>query len=350
MAGGSDDMSPGPNAPAGRPGRNRSEPMPVKYWSSAGLVLTYWCNARCASCYLCCGPERSDEMTVKTALRLWRQLVEASPHGCRIHITGGEPFGNWPRLLELCRGARDEGLGPLEKIETNAFWASDADTVRRRVEALAEAGMRKLAISADPYHQQYVPIERCRLAAEVAGAILGADRVQVRWRDWLSEGCDTSAMSVPDREALFARWASSGRDRLNGRSAKTLTRQAQLNPPSAFADMSCKAALLRSRHVHVDGAGRVMPGTCAGIVLGFADESGIADLWQSLECQPDRWPVVSTLARGGPVALLAQAEHAGFLPDVGYAGKCHLCWAVRRHLAGRGMFDRALGPKWMYFE
>ena len=328
--------------------RNRSEPMPVKYWSSAGLMLTTWCNARCASCYLCCGPDRADEMTVASALRLWRQLIEASPHGCRIHISGGEPFGNWPGLIDLCRRARAEGLGPLEKIETNAFWATGEQTVRRRVAALAEAGMGKLSISADPYHQQFVPIKRCRLAARVAGEVLGVERVRVRWRDWLADGYDTDAMSDHRREALFARWASSGRDRLCGRAAEMLTSGAQLKTPEALADNSCRAALLRSRHVHVDPSGRVMPGTCAGIVLGQAHPASIADLWRALESDWDERPVVSALALGGPAALLERARADGFVPRDGYAGKCHLCWDIRRHLAGRGLFERALGPKWMY--
>ena len=322
--------------------------MAVKYWSFAGLMLTYWCNARCASCYLRCGPERGEEMTVETALRLWRQLIDASPHGCRVHLSGGEPFGDWPGLIDLCRRARAEGLAPLAKIETNAFWAADEAIVRRRVEALDEAGMVKLSISADPFHQQFVPLEHCRLAARVAADVLGADRVQVRWREWLADGCDTDAMSHDDRRALFARWAATGRDRLGGRAVDELAPQMQRKPAEAFADTQCRQALLRSKHVHADAAGRVMPGTCAGIVLGQADAMSIAEVWQALEAEWDRRPVISALARGGPVALLDQAVACGFVPRDGYAGKCELCWDIRRHLAWGGMFARTLGPTWLY--
>ncbi|MHC4561463.1 MAG: hypothetical protein ACYS8X_01680, partial [Planctomycetota bacterium] len=75
--------------------------MPVKYWSSAGLMLTQWCNASCASCYLGCDPHRRDDMGVEEALALWRQLIAASPHGCRVHLTGGEPFGRWESLIAV---------------------------------------------------------------------------------------------------------------------------------------------------------------------------------------------------------------------------------------------------------
>ena len=323
--------------------------MPVKYWSFAGLMLTYWCNARCASCYVRCAPDRGEEMSVETALRLWRQLIDASPHGCRIHLSGGEPFGDWPGLIALCRRAAAGGLAPLEKVETNAFWATDEAIVRRRVEALAAAGMVKLSISADPYHQQFVPIERCRLAARVAADVLGADRVQVRWRDWLADGCDTHAMSDDARGALFARWAHAGRDRLGGRAVDQLAPQMQLKGSEAFVDTPCRRALLRSRHVHIDAAGRVMPGTCAGIVLGTADATtSVRDVWQALEADWDRRPIISALARGGPVALMDEAASRGFVPRDGYAGTCELCWHIRRHLAREGLFGETLGPAWLY--
>jgi len=322
--------------------------MPVKYWSSAGLLLTYWCNARCASCYVCCGPDRGEEMSVDEALGYWRQLMEASPHGCRVHLSGGEPFGDWPRLIELCRRAMKEGLSPLTKIETNAFWASDEPTIRRRLGALAEAGMRKICISADPYHQQFVPIDRCRMLADIAEEMLGPARVQVRWRDWLREGFDTAALDRRQREALFRRYEAKRRDRLSGRAARLLGGGLQRKPAREFADTSCKRALLLSKHVHIDGAGRVMPGTCAGIVLGLANTTTIAELWRRLDAEYASRPIVGALVARGPVALLEQARQTGYMPADGYADKCQMCWDVRRHLALNRLHEGELAPAWMY--
>jgi len=324
-------------------------------------------------------------MNVDAALDLWRGLIQASPHGCRVHLSGGEPFGDWDKLIELCRRAKSEGLGPLEKVETNAFWATDEATVREKVAALDDAGMQKLGISCDPYHQEFVPIERCRLAARVAGEMLGEDRVQVRWRDWLEGGLDVLGMSESQRAALLAEYAASRRERLNGRAADVLARHLPCQPMEAFADNSCHESLLRSRHVHVDGAGRVMPGTCAGILLGtLSPSAGIGEIWRRLvedisdndseieNCesrtaneQPesqrifpirdsrlatrDSRPVVGTLAKSGPYGLAQAARAAGFQPRAqGYAGKCHLCWDVRRFLALRGDHADELGPTWLY--
>jgi len=335
--------------------------MPVKHWSFAGLLLTYWCNARCADCYVCGAPEAAGDMRVDDALAFWEQLQSASPHGCRIHIGGGEPFGRWETLIELTRRAAGAGLGPLEAVETNAFWATDERLVRQRLAALDAAGMGRLTISADPYHQQYVPIARPRLAAKVAAEALGPGRVRVRWRDWLAEGFDTDGLDAGGRAEVFRRWLSRGRDRLTGRAAGELAGLAQLKPAGAFADSPCREPLLRSRHVHVDGAGIVCPGTCAGIVLGragvgqsvgeigkrlrrrFADGDSLRG-GEAAGCE-----VLSALVGGGPAALLEAARPAGYaVRPEGYAGKCHLCWDVRRWLFDRGRHPDELAPGVVY--
>lgn len=325
--------------------------MPVKHWSFAGLMVTAWCNARCACCYLGCSPLAAGEMTVEQALTWWEQLIQASPHGCRIHLTGGEPFGDWPRLITLCQQARRQRLGPLQKVETNAFWAADRQVIHDRLTALAEAGMQKLAISADPYHQQFVPIERCRLLAQVAGDLLGAAAVQVRWQDWLRDGFDTDGLEEAQRRNLFTRYASQGRERLGGRAAQTIAPYMQLKPLGEFVDVCCEEALLRGRHVHVVPDGTIVPGTCAGIALGRlgpAESQSAKALWQQLHQTHASRPVISILARSGPYGLMKWARQAGFEPREAYAGKCHLCWEVRKFLHGARLGGPELGPDWLY--
>ncbi len=323
--------------------------MPVKYWSSAGLLLTDWCNARCASCYLRCGPDRSEEMPVEMAISLWRGLIAASPHGCRIHLSGGEPFGDWPRLIEICRRAKRDGLAPLQKVETNAFWAVDEEIIRDRLAALDGAGMERIAISADPYHQQYVPIDHCRRLADIAIQMLGQQRVQVRWRDWLDEGFDTGELSDADRNKLFAKYADQGRDRCNGRAAEIIAKNLQCTSWREFADSNCSEPLLRSRHVHVDGAGRITPGVCAGLVLGVVtDGDQIGSQWQKLDSDHASRPIVGLLAQCGPVGLMDLARQSGFAPAAGYASKCHLCWSIRRHLSAGGLGGGELAPAEFY--
>ncbi len=178
----------------------------IRPWTFAGILLSYWCNARCRFCYVCCSPEATDWVDPAEAVGWWRQLAElASRRGksMRIHLTGGEPFGNWPVLLEVARRAHAEGLTAEEsfqKVETNGFWASDAGIVEKRVTALANLGMQKLSVSADPYHQQFVDPVRVRTCVETARRVLGPQCVQVRWLDWYENMQDLRTASLQQRK------------------------------------------------------------------------------------------------------------------------------------------------------
>ena len=155
-------------------------------------------------------------------------------------------------------------------------------------------------------------------------------------------------MGREERAALYLRYAAQSRDRFTGRAADTLAPLLELKPLSQLADKPCRESILRCRHVHVDPDGRIMPGTCAGLVLGRCGERTPGDVWRELDAGLESRPVVGALAAGGPMALLAEAVSAGMTPREGYAGKCHLCWDVRRFLARRGLHGEELGPRWMY--
>jgi hypothetical protein len=329
---------------------HNSQPAEVKHWSFAGLLLTPACTAACASCYLACKPAAATYMPAQRALELWRGLAAASPHGCRVHLAGGEPFVDWPALIDICRRAAAESLHP-HKLETNASWATDKALCVSRLQELDACGLGKLAISADPYHQQFVPIERPRLLAQTAAQVLGQERVQVRWRDWLADGFDTHAMDAASRRKLFAQWASDGRDRLNGRAATELAPLLEGKPASEFAGKTCHEALLRSRHVHVDAHGYVMPGTCAGVSLGCASGQAVGDVWHSVANGWRQRPVLATLATRGPAGLAQLLHEHGaqeLPPDAGFASACHLCHEVRVRLRRAGAFCDELAPGELY--
>ena len=79
----------------------------VKPWKSAGLILTYWCNCRCAICYLNCSPQhKAVFMGVSEALGYWKGLQAMAGPQSKVHLSGGEAFGNWPRLLAILQAAQ----------------------------------------------------------------------------------------------------------------------------------------------------------------------------------------------------------------------------------------------------
>jgi hypothetical protein len=288
-----------------------------------------------------------------------------------IHIGGGEPFGDFARLLAIVRAARERGSGalrfeapyPLSRnaralrppcavgyVETNGFWAADADIVRRRLAALAEAGMRQLSISADPYHQEFVPPERVRMLCDAAREALGADGVRARRWKWLQDPRDVAAMTEAARLGLFRTFLARYPERMTGRAAETLAPLLARQPLEEIPRDGCRKAVLESRHVHIDPAGWVYPGTCAGIVLGRATAERpldrLLDGWR-----PADRPLVAALVDGGPRALADLAARQGFRPDSGgYAGKCHLCWAARKALVLAGAGGETLVPESLYLQ
>jgi hypothetical protein len=267
-----------------------------------------------------------------------------------IHIGGGEPLGDFDRLLKIVRAARAAGLAGIGYVETNGFWATDAEVVRTRLRALADAGMMQISISADPYHQEFVPPDRVRLLYDVAREVLGHEGVRVRRWKWLQDARDVADMPEAARQELFRTFLARYPERMSGRAAESLAPLLPRRPLDEIPREGCRKAILESRHVHVDPAGWVYPGTCAGIALGRAT----ADL--PLDRLLAAWrlaarPLVAALADGGPRALADFAARSGFRPDAagaGYAGKCHLCWAARKALIRAGAGGETLRPETLY--
>jgi len=343
----SDHLAPQSDAPAA-PG--------LVPWEFAGLLLTYWCNARCAICYTCSGPDRDALLDVPAALALWRGLDRlAAAHGktMRIHLAGGEPFRDWVRLVAILRAARDAGLTPAEKVETNAFWATHDGLTRTRLELLDALGVGKLVVSTDVYHQEFVPFDHVRRCVEIARQVLRPARVQLRWREFYEQPIETRALSVTQREQGFRAALTRHKDRLTGRAARRLAPLLPCQPAEAFRGLTCTRELLQSRHVHIDPCGFIFPGTCLGIILGRAGaaETGptVEALWHDLAVNWRRNPVVDALVAGGSYELLQRVRALGYVErPAGYASKCHLCAEVRQCLVERGLWSEFVGPPECY--
>lgn len=330
---------------------NRTQLAP---WEYVGLMLTYWCNARCSFCYVYSSPHRGGEMSIPDAVRLWESLDEHARDQrvhTKIHLAGGEPFGDWPRLLGTIRAARDAGLSMLEKVETNCYWATTDAIATTRLEQLDALGIEKLLVSCDVYHQEFIPIERVRRVVEAARRVFGRGRVTVRWWDYFNNPVDPRKVSKPERRRLFHLALKHHPERLVGRAADQLADLFPRYPAEHFAHDACPGPILRSKHVHVDGYGNVFPGVCAGIKLGNAFETPPHQLWHTVNRTWTTNPALAALVRGGSHALYQIARTHGYAARRdGYANKCHLCHDVRQFFFERGLFPDTFGPAECYAD
>jgi organic radical activating enzyme len=323
----------------------RDEPK-FKIWRNAGLMLTYKCNAKCEFCYYNCSPEQGGLMPVDMAIDAWQSLKELAGDDAKIHITGGETFLYWEHLVEILRKAEKNNLGPVDMIETNGFWAVDEKIVKDRLKVLDKLGMRRLKISCDPFHLEYVDIEPVRRLAKTAKEVIGQDRVLVRWEKYFDKPVEMKNISADERKKKYIEALKDYPCRFTGRAAGGIAELVASQTIEQIATRNCSSAFLDAKGVHIDPYGNIFSGTCSGIIVGNIAKRPLAEIWQNW--QPENDVAVGQLFNSGPAGLLNEAIKAGYKPAKRYASKCHLCTSIRQFFFDKGLYETVVGPAEYY--
>ena len=323
--------------------RARHEPK-FKLWRSAGLLLTYQCNAACEFCYYHCTPEKGGLMPVELCLAAWRSLRALAGESAKIHLTGGEPFLHWDHLVTILVEGRRQNLGPVDLVETNGFWATSDQIVRARSQRLIDLGVQRLKISVDSFHQEYVPMAPVRRLATIAREMLGSECVLVRWEEYLDT--DAAVPVADQRDAVYLDTYHEHPCRFKGRAADHLAGLHASRPADAFANSNCLGGFLGAKGVHIDPYGNVFSGTCSGIIVGNINETPLETMWQQFG--PERNALVETLCGQGPCGLLERAESLGYERLGAYADKCHLCTLLRQFFLEKNCEIATVGPAACY--
>jgi hypothetical protein len=320
--------------------------------SDLGLILSYKCQAACAHCLYNCSPEWSDWMKpehVREALEamlIWEQQFQ-------VHITGGEPFLNFPLLLHAARTATE--LGIPNYVETNAGWCVREELAEKRFIALREAGLGAVLISCSPFHAESIPLERTLLAIRKALEIFGRQGVIVYLPEWLQQLQTFDQGDTTPLEEYLKAYGPKQAGRMfwegyglisGGRSGYRLGHLIEGRPAADFQAESCQRDILYAHHSHFDLYGNYISGFCGGLTVGdWHDLPRLLDCFRS----GDYPRLISILVEEGPYGLYTFAKETyGYQPlEQGFAGKCHLCVDVRRHLVRQGDFPE-LEPREFY--
>jgi MoaA/NifB/PqqE/SkfB family radical SAM enzyme len=287
-------------------------------------------------------------MPVEMAVGAWQSLKNLAGEAASVHITGGEPFLNWEHLEAIMRAGKNARLGPVEQVETNASWAVDAKTIRERLRILDECGMERLKISCDPFHQEYVPIERVRLLAVVAEEVLGKERVLVRWQKYLDNTIEMATLDPAERDDCHKQCLREYPCRFTGRAAGELAELTADKTTEELAAKNCCKSFLGAKGVHIDPLGNVFSGVCSGIILGNIGSQPLEQIWRQIDWRDHEF--VDILFRGGPIALLEKAVNLGYKKRRYYAGGCHLCTGIRQFFFEKRLYVAAVGPAYCYSE
>ena len=136
--------------------------VPISYDS---LVIEYTnrCNAKCEICCQSSGPKGSDflkEGTLPTDLvkKVLCNALKIESLEPRVHFSGGEAFLDLPKFIEVCQFAK--GIGYIGiSATTNAFWAKNLKSALSIAKKVKKAGLIRLEISWDSWHEQYIDVQ-----------------------------------------------------------------------------------------------------------------------------------------------------------------------------------------------
>ncbi len=319
-----------------------------------GLILSYHCQSGCAHCLYNCHPGWNEwidtdeiEKALKNARDVWGESFQ-------VHLTGGEPMLNFPLVLQAAHIARTLGISTY--LETNAGWCRNLNLAEKRFRQLQEAGVATVLLSVSPFHQAAIPLNRTLTGISAARAVFGPAGVIIYQAEWLVEMSQFShqrPVPLTRYEAIYGK--AGGAEHLwqgfglisGGRAGMVLGEHLHKHPAEDFESARCLRELAFARHSHLDLYGNFVPAFCSGISLGD---------WHELDRivanfrAGDVSPMIAILLEAGPFGLYQQAaQEVGFKADpAGYAGKCHLCVAVRRRLVEAGCYPQHLLPEKFY--
>lgn len=296
----------------------------------SGIIANYGCTAACRHCMFCSSPRAGkDFITAEAAQRIAKRLRQAGVSS--MHIGGGEPFLNFEALCGLLSAMQREGVG-VDYIETNAFWCRDDEEIMRRLRILRSLGVDTIMASVDPFHIEYVPLER---PIRLVQALRRAGMDYFIWQDrFLERLLPLDMKKTHTREELSALLGDSyiedtAREygvKVNGRALAIAGAVYEKQSAEELADGEPCSSLLSGMHCHVDLYEKVIPSGCPGISIDMED-------FFSRRLPEEKYPAAYRLYTGGVRALLEYAKELGFEPDEkGYATKCSLCCAIRAWL------------------
>ncbi|MEJ2605208.1 MAG: hypothetical protein P8Z41_00885 [Anaerolineales bacterium] len=270
------------------------------------------------------------------------------PQPPQVHLTGGEPFLHFDLLLHGVREAASRWIACY--VETSASWCVDEEETFARFRMLREAGLQAVLISCSPFHAEKIPPVRTLRAIRAVMEVFGGRGLIVYQAEYLNmiQRHDVDRpLPLSHYEQEFGReeagrilWQGYGIIS-GGRSGYALGHLVPSFPAHSFENARCANEILHAHHSHFDLYGNYISGFCGGLSIGSWRD--LQQVWEDF--RSGRYPaLIETLITKGPYGLCQYAsEEFGYEPLAdGYAGKCHLCVDVRRHLVARGEFAELL--------
>lgn len=138
--------------------------MALKF-NSLVLIPSDHCNISCKHCAPECGPSSRRPWDVLLFKQCIADASKITSLTKSIHFAGGEPFLYFQQLLELARHAQEYGFS-ISAV-TNGFWGTNQCRAAEQISYLVDAGLYRMELSTDSFHQEFISIETIKGAIKV---------------------------------------------------------------------------------------------------------------------------------------------------------------------------------------
>jgi len=128
-----------------------------------GLLYTRTCPLACRHCITESSPQAKGRMRPEQVRRYLPAIRRFTQH---LSFTGGEPLLYHREILTLATEATELGLEV--SVVTGAGWVTSDAMAHRRVGELVAAGISRMVISSDRYHEAFTPREHALILARAA--------------------------------------------------------------------------------------------------------------------------------------------------------------------------------------
>lgn len=294
------------------------------YFLSLVLIPSYNCNSRCRHCYPECVPRFGadwDMEFVKKVIEQGSRLPD-SLLARNIHFAGGEPFLYFDELVESCAFAMEKGFYP--SVVTNGFWATSVKKAEEKIKPLIDAGLFRVELSIDSFHQEFIPLRSVRNALMAFRKF----KIQILIRTTITKRNDawTALGHIPPQELVGTKIVISPVSP-EGRAVETIPAEDFIYAP--FINGCCFNML----NISVRFDGNVSP-CCAGsdtvplLSLGNINQESLEDMLHRLNY---RFYIKALLSRG-PAELMTVLTEGGLGNHLKerYTTICHACTHIFR--------------------
>lgn len=146
-------------------------------YNTLGIQVTNTCNMTCAHCITDSSPSARGDLAWED---IHAAITNAAPHIDGVCVTGGEPWIRRETTLATIRLTHTLGL--VSSMISNGFWARTENEAVQAFSDLSNAGLDKLAISFDGYHNAHERLTNIRILDRLLTYGAGAEiRLQVQY-------------------------------------------------------------------------------------------------------------------------------------------------------------------------